>query len=811
MSFLNATLIFGSLTIAIPIVMHLLSRRQPKRVSFPSIGFLKPKATYSKSRVQIKRWWLLAARVALLAILSIALAQPIISADFSSTWFSIAAISFLGFCLLILATVGHRRGLGRSVILGLACSGIISLAAAITWSTLTAAKTPVASQTLNNPQAVAIIIDNGPSSAWTEKEGSRLAQMKSACEKFIKQLPARSQVCIIDRSARNATFSIDQVSALNKLKQLNIVQSVQPIDNQIAIARSTLETSRLGSQQILVFSDFSEYSWDGIAPFETDNFTNKQGSINLTLFDLGEFEGQNWGLTNPQLSDRSPAPNTPTPIGFTAYSESSLESAETSITVELEVFQNAQSLPMLKNGAIEFPSVETADRTSVRLANNGRRELVLNLPSLPLGIHHGRIRLAGKDATTLDNERYFSIEVLPATRILIVSDEPAASRVVFNAIGATENATQGSEYLADTISFADLPLARLDSYEVVALLDPPASIATIKKAVGAYLQTGGKLLVSLGQQSTIASIQEVWFPGRGISPEEVNKPKRWRSPTPGTFIQPITVQHPILHSLVRNVPWANHRIEQYWSVKAEPTDSVLMNYAGTDQPAVIEREVTNQTGVTGKLILLTTPFPAVADDNKKWNQLFGENAWPAWLLCRESIDYLANRSSGSSNAMVGQTFALQLSKEQGSLNGGKVFMFEPGRRQPKPIIGLGASQFLRINDVAAAGTYWIRGEGLENGFSANLDPQATSMTRIDPITLTAGLNAEQYQVITNLEAMKSFTDLKTKRIPLHSPAILLAAIVFILENILGNRFYQNRSRNTENNSALASFPRNAAP
>ena len=138
-------------------------------------------------------------------------------------------------------------------------------------------------------------------------------------------------------------------------------------------------------------------------------------------------------------------------------------------------------------------------------------------------------------------------------------------------------------------------------------------------------------------------------------------------------------------------------------------------------------------------------------------------------------------------------------------------MFEPGHRQPKPIIGLGASQFLRINDVTAAGTYWIRGEGLEHGFSANLDPQATSMTRIDPITLTAGLNTKQFQVITNLEAMKSFTDLKTKRIPLHSPAILLAAIVFILENILGNRFYQNRSRNTDNNSALASFPRNAAP
>ncbi len=175
MSFLNATLIFGSLGIAIPIVMHMLSRQKPKRVPFPSIGFLKPKAIYSKSRVQIKRWWLLAARISLLAIFSLALAQPVISADFSPTWFSIATIAFFGCCLLILATVGNHRRVSRSIIRGLAYSGFLILIGAAIWSFLTTTNAPITSKQISSPQAVAIIVDNGPSSAWTDKEGQRLA------------------------------------------------------------------------------------------------------------------------------------------------------------------------------------------------------------------------------------------------------------------------------------------------------------------------------------------------------------------------------------------------------------------------------------------------------------------------------------------------------------------------------------------------------------------------------------------------------------------------------------------------------------
>ena len=39
-TFLNASLIFGVAAIAVPIVLHLIAKREPRRVVFPSVLFL---------------------------------------------------------------------------------------------------------------------------------------------------------------------------------------------------------------------------------------------------------------------------------------------------------------------------------------------------------------------------------------------------------------------------------------------------------------------------------------------------------------------------------------------------------------------------------------------------------------------------------------------------------------------------------------------------------------------------------------------------------------------------------------------------
>ena len=76
MTFLNATLIFGAGAVAVPIVLHLIARREPRKVVFPSVRFLTKRFDSNRSRLQVRRWWLLALRIAALVALALALARP---------------------------------------------------------------------------------------------------------------------------------------------------------------------------------------------------------------------------------------------------------------------------------------------------------------------------------------------------------------------------------------------------------------------------------------------------------------------------------------------------------------------------------------------------------------------------------------------------------------------------------------------------------------------------------------------------------------------------------------------------------------
>jgi len=89
MSFLNATLIFGVAAAALPIVLHLIARREPQRQVFPAVRFLTQRLEVHRSRLKIRRWLLLAFRAALLGLLALAFARPQIHQAAAGTWLTI--------------------------------------------------------------------------------------------------------------------------------------------------------------------------------------------------------------------------------------------------------------------------------------------------------------------------------------------------------------------------------------------------------------------------------------------------------------------------------------------------------------------------------------------------------------------------------------------------------------------------------------------------------------------------------------------------------------------------------------------------
>jgi hypothetical protein len=75
-SFLNPLFLFGLAAAAIPIIIHLFTRRQPREVRFPSLEFLQEVNQSEIRRLRIKQWLLLLLRTLAIAAIALAMARP---------------------------------------------------------------------------------------------------------------------------------------------------------------------------------------------------------------------------------------------------------------------------------------------------------------------------------------------------------------------------------------------------------------------------------------------------------------------------------------------------------------------------------------------------------------------------------------------------------------------------------------------------------------------------------------------------------------------------------------------------------------
>jgi hypothetical protein len=790
MTFLNATLIFGIAAIAVPILLHLLARREPRKVVFPSTRFLSKRFESNRNRLRVRKWWLLALRIAALIALAIALARPAIHRSLSLTWLTIGLLAMVAVVLLVMASVSLATGKSKATGYGLAGLALVAMIGAGLWSAVTVASGPTMSVDQAQPAAIAIVLDNAPTSAWNTTDDDRIARMKDLATWMVTRLPRTSRIAIVDRSAQVASFSLDVGSAVARIEQLQPLQVVQSIESRLEVAARLVRSSELTQRRVLLISDLSAGSWEALAgQTGLTNTFQAEPTVALTVFDLGKFSAINRSLTIPRFADSSPPRGTPVPVSTTVQVSGNETDVPVSITVELEVFKNDPALPVVRDGLIKLPEANSVDRTSIKLASGSSQEILLTIPTLDVGIHHGRVRMIGNDAMPLDDVRYFSIQVIPPSRVLLVGDEEDEANIIRDAISPSAGVSDETEtaFQVERIGYEDLSVVRLDDFDALVLLDPRSDAIT-DPAVLAYAASGGGILVALGPAIGEESVDS------SLLPKLV---RRWRSPDPGTFFQVLNSSHPVTEPLSANTPWSDFRVQQYWQVDPGKDDNVLIQYAGTEHAAVVERTFTNSENQSpGKLLLLTTPIPALAGATRRWNDLYGTDPWPAWLLTRKSVEYLTGRGTAERMAPVGQPQLVQVKSEQQTLEAtpDRVQLFRPDAAVPVPLnVPLDAEQ-IAINEVSRAGTYWIRGLAIADGFSANLTDDALNFDRIDRAALDAIFGSDQYGLATSREEIEFAESKAAQRVSLHSPAMLLALAIFLLEQILGNRFYRKPAK-----------------
>lgn len=805
MSFLNATLLLGGLAAAVPIVLHLIARQEPRRVVFPAVRFLAEQVEVQRRRLQIRRWVLLAFRALLLALLALALAQPHIETAQSPSWMTISALGLAAVVLFALAAAATVQRDLRGLAVGLlAVAGLLSVVSGSWAAALWLGSEPIAISD-RSPAAVAIVIDNSPRSGVVNAEGSRIDRMREVAEWMIGRYPSESRLAIIDRSARPATFSLDGATAGRTLAKLEPLQVTVPLATRIEAAVRLVRSSDLQRRAVFVLTDLSEASWT--PPEGTDASVTlppllaETPAIDFQVFDVTAGGGEaatritNRRLGEVTLADRSPARGVPVPLSLDLTLESlggspATEAASQQVQCELQLYEASGQYPVIRDGQTVLPPQRTVDRASVQVSPAAPAECFLTLPPLEPGTHQARVVLTGNDALAIDDTRYFTVAVLPPAELLMLSDDAAAAEHLARILNAEfEPGDPRAEFRIDQKPYPALRGEVLEGHDAVALIDPPVPSFTGAQlaALTEYVQAGGNLVVVFGGAAKASGTPSTNPQGAGAELRAALFPLQriWREPDPGTFLEVLRPAHPVfreLSKLAGGVPWGPFRIRRYWQLNLQPEDAVLARYAGSRNPALVERMLGG-----GRVVLMTTPIaPSTQHPLASWNRLFSAaDAWPAFLLMRQIFDHVADRDAAGLNVRVGEAVAIPIGDRPASLERLQM-LSKQSAPVPVPIDGGQAI----VGATERAGNYWLRGTPQQIGFAANLPESATRLQKIDPGLLDELLGPEQYALVTDREAIRAAEGRSREARPLVPQAMLLVLALFVGEQVLANRFYR---------------------
>src|SRR5438105_4881256 len=78
---MHTILLAGAALVGLPILLHLIMKQEPKRLTFPAFRFLTQKLKTNQRKLRLRHFILLALRMLLIALFCLALYQPTLKCD----------------------------------------------------------------------------------------------------------------------------------------------------------------------------------------------------------------------------------------------------------------------------------------------------------------------------------------------------------------------------------------------------------------------------------------------------------------------------------------------------------------------------------------------------------------------------------------------------------------------------------------------------------------------------------------------------------------------------------------------------------
>lgn len=243
-------LVAGGALLALPIVLHLIMRRKPRRLEFPALRFIQQKHSTNQRRLRLRHLLLLLLRMAILGLFAMALARP--------------SVKFSG---------------------------------------------PIGSQ--QEPVAATLVFDTSMRMGYIHENQTRLEVARQWGDWLLGELPENSEIAVIDTRGGTAGFLVDASLARNRVQRLSPAPGGQPLTAALQTAAGLLAESKLQRREIYVFTDLAQVSWptEG-APRLAEELAGLS-NLGMYVIDVGVDNPSNRALgelrlSSQVLSDRSP-------------------------------------------------------------------------------------------------------------------------------------------------------------------------------------------------------------------------------------------------------------------------------------------------------------------------------------------------------------------------------------------------------------------------------------------------------------------------------------------------------------------------
>ncbi len=776
---IHPLLFTGVILVGLPILLHLMMKREPKKQLLPTFRFLKQKQTINQRKLRIRHLFLLALRMILIAVMCLALYQPTIVSD--------------GFQFILNQPVSAILVVDTSSSMGYILSDRSGL-------------------TPGRRQAIQWFGETGDG-PWTCLDDARYRALE-----IIDQLPPGSKIAVLDTGDYlSPTWSMSIAEARKKIINLKL-----PLANSRSVTQTVEAAYRLWQQNernkegqenqlprlLCVFSDRTLASWEEsrLPNLVTQRDKLTDPIVQHLYFDVGvDKPSPNMGIVKLELANQ--VISTLDSLAFKVDVHGTVPNQDNVLNVKIH--------PVLPQNETSKSADDNELRT-IHIGDSGRASAIFRKPPRKAGWYAIECQLTTADSLPYDNYRYAIVEVKEPIGVLTGVEVPLSLGILSGNIGQH----LGNEVLAgywritleargryqavvhsldEMENWGSAELAKFPALVLLAVED----ISPIMwQKLDAYVRAGGQLILSPGERLSSTWLKD--SPGERLLPAYLQKLVELDSDGEGVSFpwNAMSYQHPLLQRFGawRNLPNIDFynlplRTWRYWIVDPVPNSDTILKYADHEQidqrhAAIIEKRVEK-----GRVILLTTDW--TLSKRPLWHNYNLDRSF-YHVMSNELLRYLiGDFSSANWNFTSGESVRL---KPPIALKEKLFYLSGPDILDSASTLKLDSNESvltLSGDRFRAPGNFRLLSADrhFEANFSCNPNPLESNLEKVSIDSITGLLGKESLvSAHQDIQLKEILSGQFTQPIELFPLLMILLLLFMAFENWFSNRFYRQKGK-----------------